>query len=65
MKKRFFKLNSYSENKFPEFPTGVEPITFQNKHKNLVYDFARHDFSIDQWLGLPAGILEGHGSHSH
>ena len=32
--------------------------------KNLVYDLARHESSIAQWLERPTGILEGHGFDS-
>ena len=30
------------------------------RHKNLVYDRARHESSIAQWLERPTSILEGH-----
>ena len=30
-------------------------------HKNLVYDIARRESSIAQWLEPPTGIVEGHG----
>ena len=33
-------------------------------HKNIVYDLARHEFSIAQWLERPTRILEGLGFDS-
>ena len=34
-------------------------------HKNLVYDLARLEFSIAQWVERSTGILEGHRIDSH
>ena len=39
-------------------------MTFQNIHKNLVYDLARHESSIAQWLERLTAILEGRGFDS-
>ena len=35
------------------------------KSNYSVYDLARHESYIAQWLDRPTGVLEGHGFGSH
>ena len=46
----------------------IEPCRYGRTcvtHKDLVYNLARHELSIAQWLEHLTGILEGHRFDSH